>query len=197
MSPLDMMNKLQETPQRRVKTAGFSNSDAVRRAEALLTSAEHEYGKGLSRHSFFKLQNRGLSEDLVQDTFMRTWSYLVKGGKIDVMKAFLYHILNNLIVDEYRKHKTLSLDVLLEDGYEPAIDERGRLYDILDGKAALLLIQRLPEVYRKVMRMRYIQDLSLEEMSGITGQSRNALCVQLHRGLKRLKLLYGDTAVTG
>lgn len=165
------------------------------RQRATLESAEREFGKGLSRHSFFKLQNRALSEDLVQDTFMKTWSYLARGGKIDVMKAFLYHVLNNLIVDEYRKHKALSLDALLEDGYEPSSDERERHYDILDGKSALLLIQRLPEAYRSVMRMRYIQDLSLKEMSAVTGQSRNALCVQLHRGLKKLKVLYGMRAV--
>lgn len=32
------------------------------------------------------------------------------------MKAFPYHVLNNLIVDEYRKRKTASLDDLLEKG---------------------------------------------------------------------------------
>jgi len=173
------MNQLQETRQR-----------------AVLTLAEQEYGKGLSRHSFFKLQNRALSEDLVQDTFIKTWSYLVKGGKIDVMKAFLYHILNNLIIDEYRKHKTLSLDVLLEDGYEPSTDERKHQFDTMDGKAALLFIQRLPKKYQTVMRMRYVQDLSLKEMSRITGQSTNTLGVQLFRGLEKLKLLYGPAKST-
>lgn len=87
--------------------------------QSLLTSAHHEYEKGLNAHAFFKVNNRATGEDLVQETFMKTWVYLVKGGKIDVMKSFLYHILNNLIVDEYRKRKTSSLDVLLEKGYEP------------------------------------------------------------------------------
>jgi RNA polymerase sigma-70 factor (ECF subfamily) len=131
-----------------------------------------------------------MGEDLVQDTFMKTWSYLVKGGKIDVMKAFLYHVLNNLIVDEYRKKKTFSLDVLLEKGFEPGKDHTERLIDILDSKSAVLLIQQLPERYRKVMRMRHVQDLTLAEMSLITGQSKNTLAVQLHRGLEKLKLLY-------
>jgi RNA polymerase sigma-70 factor (ECF subfamily) len=114
----------------------------------------------------------------------------VKGGKVDIMKAFLYHVLNNLIVDEYRKRKTTSLDVLLEKGYEPSVDDSERLLNVLDGKSALFLTQRLPEKYRKVMRMRYMQELSLKEMSLITGQSKNAIAVQLHRGLEKLKLLY-------
>ncbi len=106
------------------------------------------------------------------------------------MKSFLYHILNNLIVDEYRKHKTNSLDVLMHEGSEPSDSRSSHTIDFLDGKSALLYIQRLPKKYQKVMRMKYIQDLSLKEMSLVTGQSKNALAVQAHRGLTKLKLLY-------
>ncbi len=155
-----------------------------------LTLAHQNYEKVLNSHAFFKVNDHAVSEDLVQTTFLKTWSYLVKGGKIDVMKAFLYHILNNLIVDEYRKHKTTSLDCLIEKGYEPKDANSNRLFDTLDGKAALLLIQHLPEKYQKVMRMKYVQGLSLKEMSLITRQSKNALAVQLYRGLEKLKVLY-------
>ena len=158
--------------------------------QAVLTEAHKNFGKGLSSHAFFKVHNRAMGEDMVQDTFMKTWKYLVKGGKIDVMKSFLYHILNNLIVDEYRKRRTTSLDVILEKGYEPSEDTTERLFNVLDGKKAILFIQRLPQKYRKVMRMRYVQDLSLKEMSLVTGQSKNTIAVQIHRGLAKLKLLY-------
>lgn len=158
--------------------------------KGILTVANRDYRKGLNLYAFFKLRERAISEDLVQDTFMKTWNYLVKGGKIETMKAFLYHILNNLIVDEYRKHKVISLDVLLEKGFEPITSYAGRIFNILDGKAAILLIQRLPEKYQKVMRMRYVQDLTLKEMSLITGESKNTVAVQIHRGLEKLKLLY-------
>jgi len=108
------------------------------------------------------------------------------------VKAFLYHVLNNLIVDQYRKHKTSSLDVLLEKGFEPAnlTSDSVRLVDILDGKSAVLLIARLPLTYQKVMRMKYVQDMSLEEMSIETGKTKNSLAVQIHRGLEKLKVLY-------
>lgn len=152
-----------------------------------------DYEKGLNKHSFFKVHNRELSEDLVQDTFMKTWSYLVRGGRIDVMKAFLYHALNCLIIDEYRKRKTVSLDVLLESGFEPRTSNSENLLNFLDGEKAFLLIQQLPLKYREVIRMRYSQDLSLGEMSNITGQSKNAMAVQVHRGMEKLKLLYKYT----
>lgn len=157
---------------------------------AVLSAAYKNYGKGLASHAFFKVRNEDTGQDLVQDTFMKTWKYLVKGGKIESMKAFLYHVLNNLIIDEYRKRKTVSLDEMTEKGFELADEKPERLFNIFDGKAMVVLIQRLPEKYRKVMRMRFVQDLSLKEMSLITGQSKNSLAVQIHRGLKKLKALY-------
>lgn len=159
-------------------------------SQRVLTLAHHDFSKGLLARAFFKVHSHATSEDLVQDTFTKTWSYLVRGGKIDLMKAFLYHILNNLIVDEYRKHKTTSLDVLLEKGFEPSVDPTESLFNLLDGKATLLLILLLPQKYQTVVRMRHLQGLSLKEISLITGQSANTVAVQAHRGLEKLKLLY-------
>lgn len=159
--------------------------------QAVLTKAHHDYDKKLNAHAFYKTSERERSSDLVQDTFTKTWLYLAKGGKIDVMKSFLYHVLNNLIVDEYRKRKTLSLETLVGGGFEAGFDPSEHLTNSLDGRAAILLIQRLPKAYQSVMRMRYVEDLSLAEIILVTGQSKNALAVQLHRGLVKLKVLYG------
>lgn len=161
-----------------------------KRRQAVLTDAHNDFSKGLTSHAFFKLHNRAKSDDLVQDTFIKTWNYLVKKGKIKLMKSFLYHILNNLIVDEYRKHKTISLDVLLEKGYEPGADSQERFINLLDGRSAALLIARLPDKYKKVMRMRHVQNLTLKEIALLTGKSRNTIAVQLHRGLIKLRILY-------
>ncbi len=131
-----------------------------------------------------------LSEDLVQNTFLKTWVYLVRGGKIDLMKAFLNHVLNGLIIDEYRKKKPVSLDILLSSGFEPSTNDVNRLIDVSDGREAFLLIGRLPKKYQHVMRMRYVYDLTLEETAAITGETRNTMSVQAHRGLEKLKVLY-------
>jgi RNA polymerase sigma-70 factor (ECF subfamily) len=157
--------------------------------KVILTDAHRDYESMLKKRAYFKVNDHMLSEDLVQNTFIKTWSYLLKGGKIDRMKAFLYHILNNLIIDEYRKHKPASLDSLLLKGFEPSVDDSSRMINKLDGREVLILIGRLPVKYQKVMRMRYVQDLSLEEMSQITGQSKNTIAVQIHRGLEILKSL--------
>jgi RNA polymerase sigma-70 factor (ECF subfamily) len=159
--------------------------------QAILTVAHRDYESGLKARAQFKVSDSAVCQDLVQNTFMKTWNYLEKGGKIETMKAFLYHVLNNLIVDQYRKYKTTSLEVILEKGFEPAYeDDSRRLYDILDGQKALQLISHLPQKYQRVMQMRYVEDLTLEEMSRLTGLSKNAIAVQAHRGLELLKSLY-------
>ncbi len=158
--------------------------------QSILNTAYKDYAQKLNMHAYFKVSNHALGEDMVQNTFMKTWVYLAKGGKIDTMKSFLYHILNNLIIDEYRKHKATSLDSLVEDGFEPGVDESDRLFNFLDGGAAIILIDKLPDMYRKVIKMRYVQDLTLKEIATITGKSNNTIAVQLHRGLEKLKILY-------
>lgn len=156
----------------------------------ILTDAYHDFEKGMNKYLFFRVNNRTTSTDLVQDTFTKTWKYLVKGGKVVLMKSFLYHILNDLIIDEYRKKKLVSLDNMIENGFEPKNKEEGNYMNIFDGKIAMNLIALLPAKYGKVMRMRFVQDLTLSEMSLLTGQSKNTVAVQIHRGTEMLKQLY-------
>jgi len=163
--------------------------------QRLFTAAYNDYKKGLDRHSFFKVNNVALSENLVQDTFLKTWKYMVKGGKVEVMKAFLYHVLNGLIIDEYRKHKVMSLDTLVEKGFEPKDDDSDKIFNILDSKRAVLMIALLPKKYQRLMRMKYVDNMSLEEMSTATDQSKNTTAVQISRALVMLKKIYPVTSI--
>ena len=146
--------------------------------QLVMTAAHADFEKGLTRHAQFRVSDSGVCEDLVQDTFMKTWVYLVKAGKIELMKPFLYHILNCLIIDEYRKKKSTSLDVMLDKGFEPGNDDFDRTVNLLDGKAAIVLITSLPIAYQKIMSLRYVDDLSLAEIAEVTGQTKNAVAVK-------------------
>lgn len=161
-----------------------------KKQQEILSTAHKNFQKGLNARAFFRVNDNSLGEDLVQSTFLKTWAYIVKGGEINIMKAFLYHILNGLIIDEYRKKTPVSLDVMIEKGFEPSDSPNQRLVNFLDGKKAMILIARLPLKYQKIMRMKYVQDLTLKEMSLITSQSKNTIAVQIHRGMEKLKLLY-------
>ena len=159
------------------------------RAEVFI-EAYGEHQKALLRRSFFKLNNKNLSEDLVQMTFLKMWEYLSKGGEIDSTKAFLFHVLNNLIVDEYRKKKEISLEVLSEKGFQIAIDDSEEILDMVDGKTAVLLLPLLEPKYRGVVEMRYIDDMPLKEIARATLQSKNTVSVQIRRGIDKLAILF-------
>jgi RNA polymerase sigma-70 factor, ECF subfamily len=145
------------------------------------------FEKGLNVHAFYKLSNHDLGQDLVQETFMKTWKFLVGGGEVEKMKAFLYHILNNLIIDEYRKKKPISLDDLFEKGYEHPDIKYTKSDNHMDGECAMNFISKLPKNYQKIMQMRFVDELSLDEISKITKKSANSIAVTIHRGLKKLK----------
>ncbi|MBY0538017.1 RNA polymerase sigma factor [Patescibacteria group bacterium] len=160
--------------------------------QIVMTNAHAEFEQGLLRHAHFRVSDSGRCDDLVQDTFLKTWVYLIKAGKISSMKPFLYHVLNCLIIDEYRKKKSVSLDILLEAGFEPGSDDFDRVVDTIDGKAEVALIMTLPVAYQKIMSLRYIDDLSLSEIALETGLTKNLVAVKTHRGMEKLRQLYDE-----
>ncbi|MBY0310277.1 sigma-70 family RNA polymerase sigma factor [Patescibacteria group bacterium] len=155
-----------------------------------ITMACDNYERALIRRALYKTNDYEMSKDLVQTTFLKTIQYLRKGGRIDMMRSFLSHILNALIVDEYRKKKPVSLDALLENGFEPGFDDSKSTENIIDGEQIIFLIPQLPRKYAEVIQMRYLKSLSLKEMALLTGQSENTVAVQVHRGLVKLRKLY-------
>ena len=156
----------------------------------ILTKAYQDFSRGLSCYATLKVSNAALSDDLVQTTFLKTWTYLQGRGKIDLMRAFLYHALNGLIIDEYRKHKNLSLDALTEGGLELEAISSENIYNVIDGRALILLIEKLPKKYRSVITMRFVEESTLKEISVIAHQSQNTTSAQVHRGLFKLRTLY-------
>lgn len=62
------------------------------------------------------------------------------------MKLFPLHMLNGLIVDEYRKKKRVSLDLPTENDFEIAFDDSNRLINTLDGKTVLIMIPLLEKI---------------------------------------------------
>lgn len=154
-----------------------------------ITEAHTLHQSGMNKHAVYKTHDVDLSEDLVQVTFLKTLLYLRRGGKIHLMRAFLNHILNDLITDEYRKRKPVSLDALLEKGLEVGVDDTERLINTFDGKKVVGLIDQLPVKYRVIMSMRYIQNLTFKQMSLLTGKTPNTLAVQSHRGLTKLRAI--------
>jgi len=164
-----------------------------------LNTAFELYTDELFRHSFFRLSNRDLALDTVQECFLRVWRYVQKGGKIENMRAFLFRTLHNLIVDEYRKTKTSSLDELLE-GEDSQQQEASLLHEDtneleaamnrFDARQVLPVLKELPDLYSEVLMLRYVEGLSPKEISSIIGESENVVSVRIFRAIRKMKEVF-------
>jgi RNA polymerase sigma-70 factor, ECF subfamily len=162
--------------------------------EERFLKAFDEYNDALFRHAFLRVSNREKAVDLVHDTFTKVWAYIRGGYEIDNFRPFLYKVLNNLIIDQYRKRKEFSLDAMLE---EEGVDE-GSFEDLtesntealaatIDGRRAFELLTELPDQYREVILYRFVDQLGPREISELIEETENVVSVRLHRGLKLLR----------
>lgn len=139
------------------------------------------------KHCYFRVSDREKAKDLTQTVFERLWKHMTKGGDLTSPKAFIFRITNNLIIDEYRTKKDDSLDVLMEGGFDVMSEDFENIFKNLEGAETLKLLENLPEQYRDVLIMRYIDDLALSEIGDILGERENTIAVRIYRGIKKLK----------
>lgn len=162
--------------------------------ESRFLEAFEMYSDALFRHAALRIADRDRALDIVHDTFAKAWSYLRNGHEVGSFRPFLYKVLNNLIIDEYRKQRESSLDQLLavdgvDEGNFPELSENSTeaLAATIDGSRAFAVIQELPDTYREVLVLRFVDGLGPKEISELIEVSENIVSVRIHRGLKALR----------
>lgn len=162
--------------------------------EERFLKAFDDYGDALFRHAVLRLSDRERALEIVQDTFMKAWGYVREGNTIDSYRPFLYKILGNLIIDEYRKRRTESLDALLEGegtdpGRFPELSE-GSLEEVMvaiDARLLVEAVQELPAIYREVLTLRFVDGLGPKDIAALIEETENVVSVRINRGIKLLK----------
>lgn len=159
--------------------------------------AYERWSDELFRHCSLRLSDRERALELTQECFLKVWQYIERGGEVQDLRPFLYRTLKNLIIDEYRKMKSYSLEdmVVDESGDTETLmppDETNTLEAAItrfEGTRALDALKELPDLYREVLIMRYIESMTPGEIAKELGESENAVSVRIHRGLKKLKVI--------
>ena len=153
------------------------------------------YQHRLLRYLLFLTGKREVAEDLFQETWMRV---LLRGGQYNGKARFdtwLFTIARNLVIDLSRKRTMASLDEMHEGG------EDDRPFEIAgDGLSPLEQFQsredcaevgevllKLEPTYREVLVLRFYEELSLEEIAGVTRAPLSTVKSRLYRGLAALK----------
>lgn len=139
----------------------------------------------LFRFIYLKVSDRNEALDLTQETFVKLWSY-IKDGDVTLrnMRAFLYRIARNAIIDYYRKKKSVSLDQMVEEGYDLADTTQPDNESIPE---MLRLIPDLPPEHHEILLLRYHHDMSIPEIAKILKISNAFASVKLYRAHSAMK----------
>ncbi|MBI3573027.1 MAG: sigma-70 family RNA polymerase sigma factor [Candidatus Kerfeldbacteria bacterium] len=145
------------------------------------------WSEAIFRHCYYRLGDREQALDLTQEAFTRTWAYMTEKGGVKNVRAFLYRVANNLIIDHRRKSPIASLDEMSERGHETVDPKAFISAEAIDAKNSMALLQQLNPAEQDLIIMRYIDGLKPREMARFLGLSVNVVSVRLHRATKRFQ----------
>lgn len=143
------------------------------------------------RHAFLRTSSRVEAEEITAKAFLKVWEYLCEGNKIRNANAFLYKVANHLVIDFYRNRGTMPLStdseaVISQD--PPANDSpEERVAVRYDAERMKKALEKLNPHEQSMLLMRFIDELSIEEMALALEKSRGAVSVAIHRALKSLQ----------
>tara|TARA_B100000809_G_scaffold213190_1_gene217416 strand:- start:3996 stop:4583 length:588 start_codon:yes stop_codon:yes gene_type:complete len=146
---------------------------------------------------YSKIQDRDLTEDVFQDTFIKVIRTLKKGNYNEEGKflPWVMRISHNLIIDHFRKSNRMptfkntdEFDIfsVLGDGNlnaEKKIIQEQIYSDVRD------LVKELPEEQKEVLIMRMYKDMSFKEISENTGVSINTALGRMRYALINMRKL--------
>lgn len=171
-----------------------------------------KYVKKIFRFVYLKVDSVQLAEDITSETFLRGWqAYSKTSANLEDFKnnngknnkeispvknpqAFLFQIARNLIVDYYRRRSRENIVSFNELGNIPdpkdSKKEIDMTYDMLRIKAA---ISQLKDEDQELIILRYVNELSIPEISKILNKTENATRVSISRALERLRKIIQET----
>lgn len=143
------------------------------------------------------LYNQQEAEDIVQETFLRVFKNLDRYDQNQKFSTWIFRIGTNLCIDRLRRRKmTYSLDAQITDS--EGVNGYGMLSDDElgpEGKVVLSETQQqirkaidaLPEKYKSIVILRYLHDLSLQEIGDILQMPVTTVKTRVHRGREFLR----------
>ncbi|MDB5254375.1 MAG: polymerase sigma-70 factor, subfamily [Parcubacteria group bacterium] len=153
---------------------------------------EHD---AIYRFCLMRTSDAEIAHDFTQDVFTRFWKAMTEEQDIKSPRSFLFTIARNLIIDWYRKKKSLSLDALLEEAGDDKSFVGGTPMDTVEISAEVSHVMRhldqLEEPYRKAVYMRHVEGLKPREIAAYLNESANVISVRITRGVERLGNLMG------
>lgn len=171
--------------------------------ERALESLVDRHNQRISSFIYSKVNDRGITEDIFQDTFIKVIRTLKRGAYNEEGKflPWVMRIAHNLIIDHFRKSRRMPM-YDLADGYnvfsimgDEELNAEGRIIkDQIDTDLSEL-IKELPEDQREVLYMRMYKDMSFKEISENTGVSINTALGRMRYALINLRKIISENDI--
>ncbi len=155
--------------------------------------------RGLFSLALRMTHNQLDAEDLVQETAMKAFRYFYRFDRGTNFRAWVYRILTNNFINNYRRKKKAPTQVELEDvafkldeegaGFWEKLDDRNHGFDYADlfDDEINHAIDRLPDEYKIVVLLSDVESLSYKEIAEIISHPIGTVMSRLHRGRKMLQ----------
>ena len=134
---------------------------------------------------------RPLSEDLVQEVFMRILKYRGSFRGDSKFSTWMFQIGRNCLIDHLRARRPeVSIDEVWEQEPSPLPLPEERAESEQEADLLARAMERLPLRKREVLLLSRFQGLKYEEIAGLLACSVQSVKVQVHRALKDLRQHY-------
>ena len=152
-----------------------------------LRSLYEENNAGMYRYAYRLLGNRELAEECVSETFTRFLKVIQRGKNLNGnLKAYLYRMAHNWIVDHYRKEK--SEDALQDHTLsDPGENVETNILSKQQQEKLRKGLMKLPEEQRMVIALRFLDDWSHEQVAEFLGKSIESTRALQYRALVNLR----------
>ena len=165
------------------------------------------HADALKTFAYHLTYNETDADDLVQETYLKSYRFIDKYLVGTNAKAWLFKILKNEFINRYRKKAKRPTAVDFEEiityhdqednnQYSSYVDLRVELYQAMMGDEITIAINGLPVDFRTVILLCDIEGFTYEEISKIIDIPIGTVRSRLHRARNMLKEKLQEYAAT-
>ncbi|MBW6466104.1 MAG: sigma-70 family RNA polymerase sigma factor [Brevefilum sp.] len=153
-----------------------------------LVNIYEAFSPRLFAYAFRLLGDSQLAEDCVSETFSRFLKVIQRGAApSENLKAYLYRIAHNWIMDYYRKWHPEQGDDALEQLHSGSDNVEGKINQADEQQKVRRALLNLPENQRQVIMLRFYEEWSHAETASALGKSEEATRALQYRALEGLR----------
>jgi len=168
------------------------NKSGVASNKKALIQIYERHSPEIFRYAYRMLDNQELAEDCVADTFLRLL-IAVRGGIVaENIRAYLYRIAHNWIVDHFRRQPPVQISLDENLHANPEGNPSHLVTQELDRQRIRSALLQLSAEQRQVIELRFIENCSHLEVAAAVGKTVEATRALQKRAVEALRQILAE-----